>query len=106
MIKWDLLQEGKDGSIFTNQSTCYTILGFPGAADDGSASSVGDPGSVPQAGGSPGEGTGYPLQYSCLENSTDRGAWRAIVHGVTKSRTQLSNHHLLTFYLLPTWRIS
>ena len=76
MIKWDLLQEGKDGSIFTNQSMCYTILGFPGAADDGSAYSAGDPGSIPQAGGSPGEGTGYPLQYSCLENSMNRGAWR------------------------------
>ena len=40
---------------------------------------------------SPGEGNGNPLQYSCLENSTDRGAWRATVHGVTKSQTQLSD---------------
>ena len=40
---------------------------------------------------SPGEGNGNPLQYSCLENATDRGAWRASVHGVTKSRTQLTN---------------
>ena len=38
-----------------------------------------------------GEGDGYPLQYSCLENSMDRGVWRAIVHGITKSRTRLSN---------------
>jgi len=37
------------------------------------------------------EGTGNPLQYSSLENSMDRGAWQATVHGVTKSRTQLSN---------------
>ena len=81
--------------------------GFPGGSDGkASASNVGDLGLIPPSGRSPGEGTGYPLQYSCLENSTDRGAWRAIVHGVTKSRTQLSNHHLLTFYLLPTWRIS
>ena len=48
---------------------------------------TGDPGSVPQLGRSPGEGNGYPLQYSCLENSIDGGAWRATVHGVTESQT-------------------
>ena len=42
---------------------------------------------------SPGEENGYPLQYSCLENSMDRGAWWATVHGVTKSWTGLSNYH-------------
>ena len=47
----------------------------------------------PWSGRSPGEGNGNPLQYSCLENSTDRGAWQAKVHGVTKSWTQLSNWH-------------
>ena len=41
-------------------------------------------------------GNGNPLQYSCLENSMDRGAWRASVYGVTKSHTLLSNHHSLT----------
>ena len=41
---------------------------------------------------SPGEGNGNPLQYSCLENPMDRGAWWAIVHGVAKSQTQLSMH--------------
>ena len=41
----------------------------------------------------PGEGNGNPLQYSCLENSMDREAWRAIVHGVAKSWTQLNNSH-------------
>ena len=54
-----------------------------------------DPGSIPSSGRSPGEGNGNPLQYSCLENPMDRGAWRATVHGVTKSRTwlkQLSTH--------------
>ena len=45
-----------------------------------------DMGSIPGWGRSPGEGHGYPLQYSCLENSTDRGTWRATVHGVTKSQ--------------------
>ena len=51
-------------------------------------------GPVPGLGRSPGEGNGNPLQYSCLENSMDRGAWRATVYGVAKSQTQLSD---LTF---------
>ena len=51
---------------------------------------MGDLGSIPGL-GSPGEGNGNPLQYSCLENPMDGGAWWATVHGVTKSRTQLSN---------------
>ena len=46
--------------------------------------------------GCPGEGTGNPLQYSCLEKPMDRGAWQAIVHGVAKSQTQLSTHVLGT----------
>ena len=50
---------------------------------------VGDPDSIPELGRSPGEGHGYPLQFSCLENSMDRGAWQATVHGATKSWTQL-----------------
>ena len=56
-----------------------------------SASNVGDPGSIPGSGRSPGEGNGNPLQYSCLENPMDRGAWQATVHGVAKSRTRLSD---------------
>ena len=51
----------------------------------------GRPGSIPRLGRSPGEGKGYPLQYSCLENSMDKGACWAAVHEVTKSRTQLSD---------------
>ena len=51
-----------------------------------------DTGSIPGLGRSPGEGNGNPLQYSFLENSMERGSWRAIVHGITKSRTQLSTH--------------
>ena len=46
---------------------------------------AGDRGSNPGSGRSPGEGNGYPFQYSCLENPIDRGAWQATVHGVTKS---------------------
>ena len=61
-------------------------MGFLGGSDGkDSACNAGDPGSVPESGRSPGEGNGYPLQYSCLENSMDRGAWQAIVHGVTKA---------------------
>ena len=50
---------------------------------------AGDPGSVPELGGSPGGGNGNPLQYSCLGNPMDTGAWEAVVYGVTKSWTQL-----------------
>ena len=54
-----------------------------------SACNAGDLGSIPESGRSSGEGNGNPLQYSCLENSMDRGAWWATVHGVTKSQTRL-----------------
>ena len=50
-------------------------------------------GSIPGLGRSHGEGNGNPLQYSCLGNSMDGGAWRATVHVVAKSRTQLSDSH-------------
>ena len=67
-------------------------LGFSGGSDGKeSVSNAGDPGLIPGSGRSPGEGNGNPLQYSCLENSLDRGAWWATVHGVTKSQTQLSD---------------
>ena len=56
-----------------------------------SACIVGDPGSITGLERYPGEGNGYPLQYSCLKDSMDRGAWWAIVHGVAKSWIQLSD---------------
>ena len=60
-------------------------MGFPVGSDDKeSACNVGDPCSISGSGRFPGEGNGNPLQYSCLENPTDRGAWWATVHGVTK----------------------
>ena len=55
------------------------------------AGDVRDTGSIPGLGRYPGGGHGNPLQYSCLENPMDRGAWWATVHGVTKSLTQLKN---------------
>ena len=64
-----------------------------------SAYNAGDPGSIPGLGSSPGEGNDNPLQYPCLENPMDRGAWQATVHGVAKSRTRLSNFTSLQ------WRI-
>ena len=56
-----------------------------------SAYNAGDPGSIPGSRRSPGEGNGNPLQYSCLENPMDGGAWEATVHGVAKSRTGLND---------------
>ena len=60
-----------------------------------SVSSAGDQGSIPGSGRSPGEGNGNPLQYLCLENTMDRGAWQAIVHGVTRVRHVLATKLLL-----------
>ena len=71
-----------------------------------SACNVGDPGSIPGSGRFPGEGNGNPLQYSCLENTMDRGAWWATVHGVTKSWTQLSMRTHTTYIVTLTLNIS
>ena len=66
--------------------------GFPGGSEGKeSACNAGDPGSVPGLGRSPGEGSAHPLQCSCLENSMDRGAWRAVGNGITKSWTRPSD---------------
>ena len=56
-----------------------------------SACSAGTPSLIHGLGRSPGEGNGYPLQHSCLENSMEREAWQATIHGVTKSQTQLND---------------
>ena len=67
-------------------------MGFPGGADGKeSAYNGGDQGSIPGLRRSPGGGHGNSLQYSCLENPMDTGALWAIIHGVTKSLTQLSD---------------
>ena len=68
-----------------------TFLDFPGGSDSKEpACNTGDLGSILQTRRSPGEGNGNPLQYSCLGNSMDRGAWWSTVHGVTESHTGLS----------------
>ena len=69
-----------DGSV-VKKSTC-------------NVADTGDLASIPGLGRSPGEGNGNPFQYSCLENSMDRGAWRATGHRVTKSQTQMRMHAL------------
>ena len=68
--------------------------GFPGGANGKElvcqcSLGIGDTCLIPGSGRSPGEGNGYPLQYSCVENPIDRGAWRATAHGVAQSQTRL-----------------
>ena len=65
--------------------------GLSGKESACNAGDTGDVGSIPGLGRSPREGNGNPLQYSCLENPMDRGAWRTKVHGVAKSQTKLSD---------------
>ena len=66
--------------------------GYPGGSEvKAFACNAGDLGLIPGSGRSPGEGNGNPLQYSCLENPMDGGAWWATVHGVAKSRKRLSD---------------
>ena len=70
-------------------------MGLPGGSEaNESACNAGDLGAIPGSGRFPGEGNGNPLQYSYLENSMDRGAWWATVHGGAKSRTRLSEFTL------------
>ena len=79
-------------------------MGFPGGSVGNesacNAEDTGAEGSVPGSGRSPGEEHGNPLQFSCLENPVDRGAWQATVPGVTKSQTRLSAHIHPHIYIL------
>ena len=86
---------------------CTSYISFPGGSDSkASACNVGDPGRG--RGRSSGEGNGNPLQYLCLENPMDRGAWYATVHGVAKSRTWLSDFtfHFIYMFLLSMTLVS
>ena len=84
---------------FSWHLTCHftDLGGFPGGSDGKesavSAGDTGGTGPIPEPGKSPREGNGHPLQYSCLENPMDRGAWWATVHGVAKSRRRLSDYY-------------
>ena len=82
----------RSNSLEVKEQYIYTLRAwFRGSEVKASACNAGDLGSIPGSGRSPGEGNGTPLQYCCLENPMDGGAWRATVHGVAKSRTRLSD---------------
>ena len=72
---------------FSSQVKLKKEPGFPGGSVDNLPANAGDMNSIPGQGRSPGEENGYPLQYSCLENPMDRGAWWATVREVTKNQT-------------------
>ena len=97
---WSL--EGMD-----NIKACFVLLrDFPDSSvTENLPANAGDVSLIPGSGRSPEEGNGYPLPYSCLENSKDRGSWQAIVHGVTKSQTQLSDLHFHFFPFYSKFRI-
>ena len=83
-----------DDNLRCHLKTNLFLMGFPGGSDGKeSACNEGDLSLIPGSGGSPWEGNGYPLHYSCLENSMDRGTWRVIIHGVAKSWISLSDYH-------------
>ena len=89
---------------FSSIVRIWMRLCSPGGSEGkASACNVGDLGSIPRLGRSPGEGNGNPLQYPYLENPKDRGAWRATVHGVAQSRTRLSDFTFtFTFHVKTT----
>ena len=85
-------------NTYTPFPNSFSIVSYSSGSDcKESACSAADLSSIPGWGRSPREGNGYPLQYSCLENSMDRGAWRATVHGDTKSLTWLSKKIFFNF---------
>ena len=102
--------EGYNQILFKGQSQNFQkrspLSYFPGGSDGkASAPNAGDPGSIPASGRSPGEGNGNLLQYPCLENHMDRGAWWATLPGVAKSRTRLNGFTSLPQYHLAPARV-
>ena len=99
-LNW--ISSGGHGSCgqFSCRGGLPSFRGFSGGSDGKeSACNAGDPGLIPGLGRSPGEGNGNPLQYSCLENSMDRGGWQATVHGAAESDT---NEQLIPSFKLWT----
>ena len=96
-LKFQAKQTSLDSSFWHPHSYYRRTLAWRptmhpgGSVGKESACSAGDPGSIPGSGRSPGEGNGNPLQYPCLENPMNRGAWWAAVHGVEKSWARLSD---------------
>ena len=86
------LSLGMCSDLSKARNYCMLVLDFPsGSNSKDSACDTVEQGSIPGSGRSPGEENGNLLQYSCLENPTDRGAWSTMVHRAAKSQTQLSN---------------
>ena len=82
------MEVGREPSLGPFIRALILLMDFPGGSDGKvSAYNVGDLGLITESGRSPQEGNGTPLQYSCLENPMDEGAWLATVHGVEKSWT-------------------
>ena len=104
---WSTILACSFSDVFQNILSQFGRYDFPGGSDGKmSVYNAGDSGSIPGSGRSPGEGHSNPLQHSCLENPMGRGAWRATVHGVTKSRTGLRDYHfhiLLDKHLCSDW---
>ena len=95
----DSLKRIGNNQMYSMAKIIYIVKqGFPGGAGGKDSAcqcrlGIKDTSWIPGLGRSPGGGNGNPLQYSCLENPMDRGAWRAIAHRVTKSQTQLKQLH-------------
>ena len=86
---WVWIKQYQCQGLKVKQDISRKTAGLPcGSVSKESACNAGDPGSISGLGRSPGEGNGNPVQYSCLENSIDRGAWWATVHGITKTGTR------------------
>ena len=92
MFTEDMEWRNMVGGLSRNRCPRLCNIEPPGGFDNKeSACNAGDPSSIPGLERFPGGGNGNPLQYSCLKNPMDRGAWQATIYGVEKSQTQLSN---------------
>ena len=98
-VWWATVHGGAKSRTRLSDFTYAVSWGFPGGSDSKeSACNAEDLSSIPGLGRSPGVGNGNPLQYSCLENPMDRGAWQATVQRVEKSWTQMSDWHYSGLY--------
>ena len=103
---WERLRAGEEGDnrgwngwiASPTQWTCIWAISSGGSDSKEYTCNAGDPGLIPGSGRFPGEKKEYPPQYSCLENSMDKGVWQATVHRVTKSWTWLSNWHFTSLH--------
>ena len=99
---WQQILENDSFSFgFMNKVIVLSRWGSPGGSDSKAPTcNAGDPGLILGSGSSPEEGSGDPLQHSCLKNSMDRGAWRVTVHGITKSRTWLTDNDMWSIMMI------